>query len=85
LSSPASKRTRALAIKPWPARGRIINRSDKAQGFELLPGRWVVERTFAWLNRNRRPAKDVKETVERSTAWLFIAFVQLMARRPASL
>jgi putative transposase len=63
----------------------IIKRSDTAQGFELLPRRWVVERTFAWLNRNRRLSKDFEETLESSTAWLFIASVQLMARRIANL
>jgi transposase len=62
----------------------IIKRSDTAQGFEVLPRRWVVERTFAWLNRNRRLAKDFEETLESSTAWLFIASVQLMARRIAN-
>jgi transposase len=63
----------------------IIKRSDKAEGFQVLPRRWVVERTFAWLGRNRRLAKDFEETIESSTAWLFMASVQLMARRIANL
>jgi len=62
----------------------IIKRSDTAKGFELLPRRWVVERTFAWIGRNRRLAKDFEETIESSTAWLMLASVQLMARRIAS-
>jgi transposase len=48
----------------------IVKRSDTANGFVLLPGRWVVERTFAWLNRNRRLAKDVNATIESSVTWL---------------
>jgi transposase len=59
----------------------IIKRSDAAKGFELLPRRWVVERTFAWLNRNRRLAKDFERTIESTTAWLFLASVQLLTRR----
>jgi len=61
----------------------IIRRSDTAQGFEHLPRRWVVERTIAWLNRNRRLAKDFEATVESAQAWLFIASVKLLARRLA--
>jgi transposase len=63
----------------------IVKRSDAAKGFVLLPRRWVVERTFAWLNRNRRLAKDVEATIESSVSWLYIASVKLMSRRLARL
>jgi len=61
----------------------IVKRSDTAKGFVLLPRRWVVERTIAWLNRNRRLAKDVEASIESAMAWLYIASVKLMARRLA--
>ena len=62
----------------------IVKRSDAAKGFVLLPRRWVVERTFAWLNRNRRLAKDVEASIESSVTWLYIASVKLMSRRLAA-
>jgi transposase len=62
----------------------IVKRSDAAKGFVLLPRRWVVERTFAWLNRNRRLAKDVEASVESAVTWLYIASVKLMSRRLAA-
>ena len=61
----------------------IIKRSDTASGFEVLPRRWVVERTFAWLGRCRRLAKDWERSLESSTAWTLIASVRLMTRRLA--
>jgi transposase len=61
----------------------IVRRSDAARGFEPLPRRWVVERTIAWLNRNRRLAKDFEATIESAQAWLFIASVKLLSRRLA--
>jgi transposase len=61
----------------------IIKRSDKAEGFELLPRRWVVERTIAWLNRNRRLAKDFEATIESAVAWIMIASIKLLSRRIA--
>jgi transposase len=62
----------------------IIKRSDAAKGFVLLPRRWVVERTIAWLNRNRRLAKDFEATTESAEAWLYVASVKLMSRRLAA-
>ena len=61
----------------------IIKRSDSAKGFVLLPRRWVVERTFAWLNRNRRLAKDFEALISSAAAWLMIASVKLLMRRLA--
>ncbi len=59
----------------------IIKRSDAAKGFELLPRPWVVERTIAWLNRNRRLAKDFEATTESASAWIMIASVKLLSKR----
>lgn len=61
----------------------IIKRSDKAKGFEVLPRRWVVERTLAWLGRSRRLAKDWERSIESSIAWLFIAHIRIATRRLA--
>ena len=51
----------------------IVKRSDDVTGFKVLPRRWVVERTFAWLGRNRRLAKDFEATIASAEAWLMIA------------
>ena len=61
----------------------IIKRSDTAKGFELLPRRWVVERTFAWLGRCRRLAKDWERSIASSTAWVLIASIRMITRRTA--
>src|SRR6266481_1288068 len=61
----------------------IVKRSDQAKGFQLLPRRWVVERPFGWFGRNRRLARDFERTIASSEAWLFLASVQLLARRLA--
>lgn len=59
----------------------IIKRSDRAKGFEILPRRWVVERTFAWLNRCRRLAKDWENLTRNALAFLRLASIRLMLRR----
>ena len=60
---------------------KIVKRCDTATGFVVLPRRWVVERTLAWLNRNRRLAKDFEASLESALAWLFLASVKLLLRR----
>ena len=61
----------------------IVKRSDLAEGFELLPRRWVVERTFAWLGRCRRLAKDFEKTIASAEAWIYIANIRFLTRRIA--
>lgn len=62
---------------------QIVKRSDGAKGFEVLPRRWVVERTFAWLGRCRRLAKDFERSVESAQTWVLIANIRLLTRRLA--
>ena len=59
----------------------IIKRSDTAKGFEVLPRRWVVERTIAWLNRCRQLAKDWENLNRKALAFLRLASIRLMLRK----
>jgi len=61
----------------------IVKRSDDAKGFQVLPRRWVVERTFAWLGRYRRLSKDYGALPETSEAMIYAAMSRLMVRRLA--
>ena len=61
----------------------IVRRLPDQVGFAVLPRRWVVERFFAWINRNRRLAKDFEATIASATAFLSAASVMLLARRLA--
>jgi putative transposase len=61
----------------------IVKRSDKVKGFKLLPRRWVVERTFGWIGRNRRLSKDYERLPESSETMVYWAMTRLMVRRLA--
>ena len=63
-------------------RVEIITRAKHATGFTVLPRRWVVERSFAWLSRNRRLAKYLETHVEYAAAHLQLAMIKLLTRRP---
>lgn len=58
-------------------------RAPGQRGFEVLPLRWIVERTFGWLGRYRRLSKDYEQNPASSEAWIYCAMIHLMIRRLA--
>lgn len=61
----------------------VVKRSDHSAGFKVLPRRWVVERTFGWLMRQRRLVRDYERTESSAEAWILIAMIRLQLRRLA--
>jgi putative transposase len=59
----------------------IVNREPGQKGFTVLPRRWVVERTFAWLGRYRRLSKDYEKCTKSSEGAVYVASINLMLRR----
>jgi putative transposase len=59
----------------------IVKRSEQSQGFVVLPKRWIVERTLAWLNRCRRLAKDWENLNRNALAFLKLASIRLILRK----
>ena len=66
---------------PW--RIEVVTRSQSIGTFKAEPKRWVIERTFAWLGRNRRLAKDFEASIASAEAWIMIASIRLLSRRLA--
>jgi transposase len=75
--------TAACAAAREGLRLTIVTRDPGTRGFAVLPRRWVVERTFAWLGRNRRLAKDFEATVTSAVTMAYLASLQLLVRRLA--
>jgi putative transposase len=61
----------------------IVERDREAKGFEVSPKRWIVERTFSWLIRNRRLSKDYERLVQTSETFIEVAMIRLILRRLA--
>ena len=61
----------------------IVKRSDDTKGFKVLPKRWIVERTFGWLGRCRRLAKDFENLARSHSAFVILAMIRVMLRRLA--
>jgi transposase len=72
---------RALAKILPDIEAEIVKRSDPVKGFAVLPKRWIVERTIAWLNRCRRLAKDWENLNRKGLAFLRLASIHLMLRK----
>jgi putative transposase len=71
----------AQGARDWAV--EVVTRPAGAKGFTLLPKRWIVERTFAWLGRCRRLSKDYEGLPETSEAWIHLAMIHLMLKRLA--
>ena len=69
----------ASALGGWLI--EVVKRARDSHSFEVLPRRWVVERTLGWLGRNRRLSKDYEELTESSEAWVYIAMTHIMLKR----
>ena len=73
-------------LRPWrKVRLEIVKRPKGVKGFQLLPWRWIVERTFGWLGRYRRLSKDYEYLTQTSEAMIRVAMIHLMVRRLARL
>jgi len=62
---------------------QVVKRSDTAEGFQILPRHWVVERTLAWLGRCRRLSKDWEKSIASAEAWGLFAHIRRVTRHLA--
>jgi putative transposase len=82
---PAPKEVLMAWAREWAKEGVALDwqKLMPPQGFVVLPRRWVVERTFSWIDQNRRMSKDYERLPESSEAFIYVAMSRLMARRLA--
>jgi putative transposase len=82
---PAPEEVLKLWAEEWSKEGVAVNWEEllPPKGFQVLPKRWVVERTFSWIDQNRRMSKDYERLPESSEAFIYVAMTRLMVRRLA--
>jgi putative transposase len=82
---PVTEKVAEVWAQEWAKEGREVDwqRLMPPRGFQVLPRRWVVERTFAWISHNRRMAKDYERLCATGDAFVYAAMTRLMVRRLA--
>jgi putative transposase len=82
---PAPQEVLMVWAREWAKEGVALDweKFMPPRGFQVLPRRWVVERTFAWIDQNRRMSKDYERLPESGEAFIYVAMSRLMARRLA--
>jgi putative transposase len=82
---PVPEETARIWAQEWAKEGTKVDweRLMPPRGFQVLPRRWVVERTFSWISQNRRMAKDYEQLCATGEAFIYVAMTRLMVRRLA--
>jgi putative transposase len=82
---PVAEKVAKRWAEEWAKEGKQVDwqRLMLPKGFRVLPRRWVVERTFAWISHNRRMAKDYERLCATGEAFIYVAMSRLMVRRLA--
>jgi transposase len=82
---PAPEEVLKAGAAEWAKAGKEVDwqKLMPPRGFQILPRKWVVERTFSWIDHNRRMSKDYERLPESSEAFIYVAMSRLMARRLA--
>jgi putative transposase len=82
---PAPEEVLMAWAREWAKEGAKLDREKfmPPRGFQVLPRRWVVERTIAWIDQNRRMSKDYERLPESAEAFIYVALSRLMLRRLA--
>ena len=82
---PAPEEVLMAWAREWAKEGKKVDwqKLMPPQGFVVLPRRWVVERTFSWLDQNRRMSKDYERLAATSEAFIYVAMTRLMVKRLA--
>jgi transposase len=84
-AKPVPEKVAMIWAEEWAKEGKKVDwqRLMPPRGFKVLPRRWVVERTFSWLDQNRRMSKDYERLCATAEAFIYVAMTRLMVRRLA--